>query len=158
MLQYPAGVTGGSAQYPAGVTGGSAQKSTDKAQDRCDLRGTAAAACFGVYDGHGGLAAALACEDRLGPALLELAPIFPTADVEKRFWRIDSELGSAGVTAGTTASVLLVARRGPLPLDLTSTSDSGSDGGTAALPETDDSVHSTASMVEAVSASGYVAL
>jgi hypothetical protein len=129
----------GSSQFPPGVTCGAAQKSTHKGEDVCTMQAgpNSEAACFAVFDGHGGMLAARRCDEHLVPRLLALAPNFAAAEVEREFWRLDSELGAAGVPDGTTATVLLISR------------------GKAAMPpgvdEASDSVHSTASTVSACS-------
>jgi serine/threonine protein phosphatase PrpC len=127
------------AELPLGVSFGAAQRATHKDEDICTMQAGAGseAACFAVFDGHGGVLAARRCDEVLAPRLVALAPCFAPAEVEREFWRVDSELGAAGVPDGTTATVLLVSR--------------GKAAGHPGLDDTCDSVHSTASTLSASS-------
>ena len=71
---------------------------------------------FAVFDGHGGVDGASACEKGLAPELLTLCnddervghDRFPNEAIIDSFWDQDRELGARGIYAGTTAVVLMV--------------------------------------------------
>ena len=104
-----------SAPLAAGVGFGHAQRSTHKAEDtwRAVLPerrddGSLPPAGFSVFDGHGGKAAAEACCKGLLDKLLASSAPRDAEVIAATFWEVDERLGRRGVTAGTTASVLLV--------------------------------------------------
>lgn len=100
----------------AGVAYGKSQRSV-KDEDAFACQVAKQAACFGVFDSHGGKEAGRRCAAELAPNLLTLGgaddavghAAFPKDSIVTAFWDMDHDLGSHGVYSGTTASVLLVA-------------------------------------------------
>ena len=99
---------------PARISFGHAQRNTEKAEDVwyavCPPRssdGKLPPAGFAIFDGHGGRTAAESCCASVLDRLLVGKEPFAQAAISDAFWRADEELGLAGVTSGTTATILL---------------------------------------------------
>lgn len=101
-----------SSQIQPRVTHGQSQRNTHKAEDVafCEVRAEHApkphTGVYAVFDGHGGKGAAVACCDGIGRTLLQLDDPDDEA-IRNAFWNVDEALGLGGVTAGSTATVLL---------------------------------------------------
>ena len=105
----------------AGQVGKSKKDEDRTAVAEVCVRG-APVACFAVYDGHGGAAAADLCAAELhglveaeaeagaaGP--IESTEAALSAAIVRACWALDGRLGAAGADAGTTATCLFVAER-----------------------------------------------